>query len=333
MANTLAEMATLSGEELKAGIIETIIKESPVLFGLLPFKEVSGTAHAYNFETEMAGAGYYASGDTWVESTGKWEKRTTALTILGGDADVDYFQKATLSNKQQVATPIIMGKAKALAHAFENSFLYGGTTVQAQDNEFQGILQYIAECDTAGTATTDLDGLTNKQVMAMDATSAKLTLTALDELIDRVMPGAPDMLMMTRRMRRLVNALARATGSVLQESHDEFGKFILYYAGIPIHVSDFLLDNVQNGDASSVLNLAAYSRTVVRTTDYDNSFILALQFGENACIGLQNGGGIQTEYIGTLQDKDAERTRLKWYTGLVLESLTKCAVMINVTDA
>ena len=332
MANTLAEMALLSGEELKVGIIETIIKESPVM-GLLPFKEVSGTAHAYNFETEMAGAGYYAPGDVWVESTGKWEKRTTALTILGGDADVDYFMKSTLSNKQQIAAPVIAGKAKALAHAFENSFLYGGTTVQAQANEFQGVLQYIAECDTAGTATVDLDGLTNTQVMAMGATSTKLTLAALDELIDRVKPGAPQCLMMSRRMRRLINALARAAGSALVESHGEFGNYMVSYNGIPIIVSDFILDNVPNGNGASVLTVASYDRTVARVADYDNSFILALQFGDNALIGLQSGGGIQTEYIGTLQDKDAERTRLKWYTGLCLESLTKCAVMINVIDA
>ena len=330
MANTLAEMALLSGEELKPGIIETIIKESPVLFGLLPFKEISGTAHAYNFETEMAGAGYYAPGDTWVESTGKWEKRTTALTILGGDADVDYFMKSTLSNKQQIAAPVIAGKAKALAHAFENSFLYGGTTVQNAANEFQGILDYIAECESE--ATTDLDGLVNPQVFPMSATTGVLTLAGLDELIDRVKPGAPDCFIMSRRMRRKVNALARAAGSALIEHHEEFGKFIDYYNGIPIHVSDFVLDNIQDG-ASSVLDITAYDRTVTRAAGYDNSFILAVQFGDNALIGLQSGGGIQTEYIGTLQDKDAERTRLKWYCGLCLESLTKAAVMINVIDA
>lgn len=329
MAPTLAQFELLSGEELKAGIIETIIKESPVLMGLLPFKEVAGTAYAYNFELTMANAGYYAPNEVWVESTGTWEKRTTALTILGGDADIDNFARQTLGNQQDVAAPVIADKAKALAHAFEHSFLYGLTTVQSQANEFKGLLRYIGECE--GSSVTDLDAVVNPQVMAAGAASTVITLPMLDELIDMVKPGSPSVLIMTKRMRRKLNELARASGSALVESHEEFGKFVTYYNGIPIMLTDFIYDNIQDG-SSSVLDISAYDRTVVRAAGYDNSLIIAAQFGENAIIGLQSGGGVQTEYIGTLQNKDAERTRLKWYTGLVMESLSKAAVMINVQD-
>jgi len=44
------------------------------------------------------------------------------------------------------------------------------------------------------------------------AGGATLTLSMLDQLIDAVKGGKPDMLLMSRRSRRKINALVRASG-------------------------------------------------------------------------------------------------------------------------
>ena len=47
MALTLAEAAKLSNDVLQAGVIETVVKESPVL-QVLPFIEIVGNGLTYN---------------------------------------------------------------------------------------------------------------------------------------------------------------------------------------------------------------------------------------------------------------------------------------------
>ena len=92
MALTLAEAAKLSNDLLLAGVIESIIKDSPVL-QQLPFVEIVGNGLTYNRENVAPTAAFYAVGDAWTESTPTFTQITTSLTILGGDADVDNYVK------------------------------------------------------------------------------------------------------------------------------------------------------------------------------------------------------------------------------------------------
>jgi hypothetical protein len=50
--------------------------------------------------------------------------------------------------------------------------------------------------------------------------------------------------------------------------------------------------------------------------------------------GLYGGdnAGIVVENIGTVQNKDATRIRLKWYTGLALKSTRSIARLAGVTN-
>ncbi|MFQ5860853.1 MAG: major capsid protein, partial [Dehalococcoidia bacterium] len=99
MALTLAEAAKLSQDMLLTGVIETIIQESPIL-QTLPFIEVVGNGLTYNQENTLPSAAFYDVGDAWAESTPTFTQVTATLKILGGDADVDNFLKATRSNLQ-----------------------------------------------------------------------------------------------------------------------------------------------------------------------------------------------------------------------------------------
>ena len=55
-----------------------------------------------------------------------------------------------------------------------------------------------------------------------------------------------------------------------------------------------------------------------------------MQFGEGAVAGLTGPGGLQVERVGSLEQKDATRTRIKWYSSLALFNGLKLAKLIGV---
>lgn len=227
MALTLAEAAKLSNDMLMQGVVETIVKDSPVL-QRLPFVEITGNGLTYNQEKTLPDIDFYDVGDNWAESTPSFEQLTANLKIMGGDADVDNFLKSTRSNIQDLEAAVIEMKAKALRNKFEEIFIYGNAAVNAK--QFDGLKKLI---DTAAAGP---------QVVAMGASGAALTLGKLDELVDAVKGGKPDMLLMSRRTRRKLNELVRSSNGMLVTERDSFGNFISLWDSIPIGVNDWILD-------------------------------------------------------------------------------------------
>ena len=306
MALTLAEGAKLSNDILLQGVVETIVKDSPILQEL-PFIEIVGNGLTYNQEKTLPSIDFYDVGDTWAESTPTFEQITANLKIMGGDADVDNFLKATRSNLQDLEAAVIELKAKALRRKFEETFIYGDAT--ANPKQFDGLRKLI---DT----TTASD-----QLIAAGATGATLSLSMLDELIDAVKGGKPDMLLMSRRSRRKINALVRAAGGMMEIDRDKWGNFTHLWDGIPIGVNDWILDT---HTVSSSLETS--------TTGGTCSTIYAVQLGEGALCGLTAPGHLTAEPVGSLETKDASRTRIKWYVSLALFASIKAAALIGVQD-
>jgi hypothetical protein len=306
MALTLAEASKLSNDILLQGVIETIVKESPIL-QVLPFIEIVGNGLTYNQEKTLPDIDFYDVGDVWAESTPTFEQKTANLKIMGGDADIDNFLKATRSNIQDLEAAVVELKAKALKDKFEDIFIYGDSSVNAK--QYDGIRKLINT------------GQAGAQVVAAGASGASLTLAMLDQLIDTIRGGKPDLLMMSRRSRRKINALVRAGGGMMETDRDRWGNFIQFWDGIPIGVSDWILDT--HVVANSV---------ETATTGGACSTIYALQMGEGALCGLTAPGFITVEPIGSLETKDASRNRIKWYVSLALFSSIKSGALIGVQD-
>ena len=294
MALTLAEGAKLSNDVLLEGVIETVINDSPVL-QRMPFIEIVGNGLTYNRENAAATAAFYAVGDTWSESTPTFTQVTAALKILGGDADIDNYLARTRSNVQDLEAAVVAMKAKAVQQQFDSTFINGD--VGADADSFDG----IDELCTVG------------QTVSMGTNGATVTLAKVDELIDTVRGGKPDMLLVSRRTRRTLSALARATGSgVVEQDRDEFGRMVQYYDGIPVGVNDYIADDKEVGSSE------------------DCSTIYALQFGEGGLVGLSGPGGLQVERVGSLETKDATRIRVKWYVSVALFNTLKLARLVGV---
>lgn len=306
MALTLNEAAKLSNDMLLQGVVETIVKDSPVL-QQMPFIEIVGNVLTYNQEKTLPTIDFYDVGDAWAESTPTFEQKIATLKIMGGDADVDNFLKATRSNIQDLEAAVVELKAKALRDKFEETFIYGNVT--ANPKQFDGLRKLIDTTTASG------------QLIAMADTGATLTLAKLDELIDAVKGGKPDILLMSRRSRRKLNALVRAAGGMMETDRDKWGNFVQLWDGIPVGVNDWILDtHVLSGGVETA------------TTGGTCSTIYAFQMGEGALCGLTGPGHLTVEPIGSLETKDASRTRIKWYCSLALFSSIKSAALIGVKD-
>jgi len=313
LATTLAESAKLSNDVLLAGVVETIIKDSPILQSI-PFIDIVGNALTYNREKTIPSAEWHAALDDWTTSPAlEFDQLSATLKILGQNADVDSYIASTRSNIQDIEAAIVQLTAKAIRHEFESAFIYGSTTnylgITGNANMFDGLIKLIA----TGTASS--------QVIAMGATGATLTLAKLDELIDAVKGGKPDLLLMSKRSRRKINALARAAGSNLEVGTGKLGEFVQFYNGIPIGTNDWILNtHTLSGSVETAI------------TGATNSTIYALQFGEDALCGITGAGGLQIEPIGPMETKDAKRTRIKWYVSLVDFCVQRRAALIGVQD-
>ena len=293
MPLTLVEASKLSNDSLLAGVIETIASESPVL-QRLPFIELVGNGLTYNRENTSPTAAFYDVGDTWTEDTPTFSQVTANLRVMGGDADIDNFLKTTRSNIQDLEAAVVQLKSKAVQGLFDNTFVNGNISTNAKS--FDGIDRLA----------------TGLQAVTMGVNGATLTLAKLDELVDAVKGGKPDLLLMSRRTRRGLNVLARTSGSFLEADRDEFGQMLQFYDGIPIGINDYISDAQTVGSSA------------------DCSTVFAMQFGDGALSGLTAPGGLTVERVGSLETKDASRVRVKWYASLALFNTVKLAKLSGV---
>jgi HK97 family phage major capsid protein len=285
-----------------------MITES-VLLQYLPFLSVSGSGVTYNQELVPATAAWHPVNGTWDTSELTIQQQTATLKILGGDADVDAFLQQTYSNKQDIQALVVQNKAKALAYAFTNAFFNGDSGADA--NQFDGL---AVQAGTPVVGSAGLDA--THRAWASAANGGLLTLDQMDALIDAIKPGKPDVLFMSKRTRRRLSSLRRASGTVLEVGTDSFGRRATFYDGIPVETDDNIPDSETQGSSAGVC-----------------SSIYAVKFGYGTGVcGLQNGG-IQAIPVGALETKDALRTRLKWYCGLALFRPTAYVRLAGVKDS
>jgi hypothetical protein len=309
MALTLTEAAKFSRNMLKRGVIEEIIKDSVVL-QKLPFIDVVGNAYEYMVEQSLAGIAFFDPNDVWTESTGSWTKRTAVLRIMGGDADIDNFLAATRSDINDLKSEVIDNKSKALKHTFLDAFYYGQNSVNPK--QFDG-LQVL------------LNAYSGQRVSAgSGATPAALSINNhLEPAMDLILDGMPDYLLMTRKMRRMLNAYVRSTGSGTGLPPSQFGSRIPEFGGVDIAIDDF----IQN---TELIASGVYS---AKTGGTNTTSIYIVRFGQQDVVGFQNGGISVRQVSKDLEQKDGSRYRIKWYVSLGQIRAFSAAIIDGISTA
>lgn len=299
MALLKTEAEKLSRNELVRGVIEEIITKDSV-FNLLPFVPVNGKAYVYNRESTISEGDFLDPNDTVNEGAATFTEVTTKLRILAGDVDVDKFLMETMGDtNDQLAIQIAL-KGKALGRKFQRTFVAGNATTNAK--EFDGVVNLV----TAG------------QTFAAGTNGGALTLSMLDQLLDLVPNGADAIFMRSgtiRAYRDLLRTVGNTDAAMLQL--ENFSAPMLTHNGVPILVNDFLPGNETQGSSSVCCSIYA-----ARMNELDG--LHGIYGGSSA--------GMRVEEVGTVQNKDAWRVRLKWYAGLALKSTQSLARLKGITN-
>jgi len=294
-----AEAEKLSNNQLVSGVIDEIIERDD-LFSVLPFMGVNGKAYVYNRENALSTADWLDPNDPVNEGAATFTEIVAKLRILAGDVDVDKFLQSTMGDTNDQMAIQIAKKAKAVARTFHQTLATGDAV--ANPKSFDGLPKMAV----------------GGQTLTAGANGAALTLTMLDELCDAV-PNGADVIVMRRGTIRAFRGLLRATygtDAVMQQL-ENFGRPMLTHNGIPIIMNEFLAGNEAQGSSPNTASVYA-----VRLNELDG--LHGLYGGDNA--------GIVVENIGTVQNKDATRIRLKWYTGLALKSTKSIARLKGITN-
>lgn len=299
MPLAVTEAAKLSENMMERGVIEEII-EKDELFALLPFMAVDGKAYVYIRENEISEGSFLDPYDAVPEGAATFSEVTTKLRIMAGDVDLDKFLISTQSNTNNQLAIQLASKAKALGRKFRRTIAIGDSATNAKEFDGIKVLTPSAQTLTAG------------------ANGAAVTFSMLDELKDAVKNGA-DCLMMRQGTWRAIKALLRAMGgndatTVMLEN---FGRPVPAFDGTPVIINDYLPANEVQGSSSATCSIYG-----LRLNETD---------GFHAIYG---GGavGIQVEEIGTIQNKDAVRYRVKWYVGTALKATHGVARLKGVTN-
>jgi hypothetical protein len=300
MAVTLAESAKLSTNQLRAGVIETIVQEFNPL-SELRFEDVQGNAYAYNTEGTLPGVAFRGVNQGYAESTGTVNDRTESLTMFGGDADVDRFIEVTRGNLVgQRATQTAL-KSKALALGFADAFINGDKSANA--NAFDGLKTRLTGAQVISAGTNGL------AIVGADDAARHTFLDKLDELLAAV-PGGADALIMNSGVKAKIKSAARRIGG-WDSTRAEFGMTIDTYNGVRLY------------DAGvNPAGVPIIPQTEVQGTATNASSIYAVKWagGENdtGVLGLWSPGGVMVDDLGMLQEKPVYRTRIELYSSIAV---------------
>jgi hypothetical protein len=325
VALTLVEAAKLSNDILQAGVIELLAKDDPIL-ERLPFKDIVGNGLTYNVETTRAGADFYSVGDTWVEKTSTVTSATAKTTILGGDADVDNFLKATRSDVQDLMQEQIASKTLQIKDEYLKAFFYGYSTGGGTDaKKFDGLHYLIRRTSS-----------TNPNAFAVnDSTSgspAAASIAELEKAVDAVIGRPPDLIVMTKQCRRNLNTYLNGVGGMTSAMIQ--GKTVQTMFDIPIGVSDSLSNDEACDSALYVDSNYGhdYADGTALANNDNGTTVFVLSFGPDAVCGLQSLP-ITVKNLGPLETKDADRVRIKWYPSLMLQKVITASKYSGISNA
>ncbi len=326
----LVEAQKLVQSELLAGVIQEVYEEGQLL-QRLPVTVIDSKSLLYNRESTLPSAAFYDIHEQipWTADV-NFTQKETILKITARQDVLDGFMLKTYKNPNDYRTIILSTLRKGVMRTIEDKLIYGNVDNDAA--EFDGV-GHLLPADIAGSEAW---ATANPQAYDMGGAAAPVTLKVLRELIDAVRPK-PSILLMTRTMRNTLSAVAFEKGIVLASAtgggritygKDEFGSRVDYFDGVPIVISDYLLDETDN--------------TVNKDSGNDSgiSSIWAIRFGQiidgGVCLvtGGDTGGVdfFKMVELADLEDYDAGGIRLVAYCSLAQGSSKATGVIHSIDE-
>ena len=309
MGLTLIEAAKYENRLEHLAVLKTFSEGE--LLARLPFMNIAGSGLFYSAEQELPSVGFRAVNEGYTQSYGVVDQRAEAVHLFGGDVDVDR-SIVDLMGPEARASQIEM-KVRSMRLTLEATVINGDTS--ANPRAFDGLSKRLQPGDPMAIDNSAGAGVAG----------APLDFDRLDELIDSVNAyGGSKVLVMSKAMRRQLNALARSTmgGGVYQTSTNSYGMTVHRYQDCDILTVD--------RDAQGV-----------EVMGYDEaggtSSIYCCTFGDQGVTGLQGPFqgryGISVRDLGEVPDAPVFRTRVDWYVGFAVLHPRASGRLFNITPA
>lgn len=288
--STLAEAKKLSQSTLIPGVFETDIKRLNPL-DKFPVVQAANTGKSIKFvredTTTEAAVAQIDIGDqlSWSEDI-TYTEVEVELQRTYIQRKLNKFVEAIYGNVNNYQARVLLEMEKGLKRSIGDLIIYGDKTYSSGNKQFDGLHAFAAE------GSGDLD---------VDMGEAPLSLHTLRKLIDAMVQGCDELWFPPQLARRmdeayeeagLVRLKADTAGSftMITKGWNDMGKPMLFFAGIPIVITDYLKAEQKDTGLPTPTNArAAYS------SDDKQYSIFGIKYGNV----LQGEPGITLAYGGT----------------------------------
>lgn len=236
-------------------------------------------------------------------------KKSADLKIFGGSFQVDRVLEETAA-KSEIAFQL-QQKTKAASNKFHYDFINADST--NKETDFDGLEKLVKGTSTEYIPSTSIDLSDETKIAA----NSKKFVFELDQWLG-TLDGRPDMLLMNRRMKTIMSAVAREL-KYFTQTEDAFGRKVDNYDGIP------MVDMGEYHDGSTTVPCVA-------TDTAGETSIYAVTIGLNACHGISpKGEKIIKTYLPDMKAPGAVKTgEVEMLAGIVLKNSKKAGVFRKV---
>jgi hypothetical protein len=313
-AISLIEAAKASSDQLKRGVIETIIEEAPML-GELSWVPFEGTALRHFEEGTLPNVQFREVNEGYTASWGSDNDHYWGVAILGGEVKVDNFLVNVVDTRSGLEAKQWAKLAKANSLRFSWETFKGTGAVSTKG--FKGLNTLIDE------------GFGQKLLQATGG--GTLTLAKADEAIDLFRnQGGPQVGWLNRTVRRKFTDLARTTHSgisLIDVGTDIYGKKVTMYDGVPFRIIGDGMDS-----AGAVNPILAFNEDPGDATA-DCTSIYWAKTGEDDVTGLLGkGGSFEVKQFGELEAGPQRLGRMEWYPGIAIFNRYSIVRQFGITN-
>lgn len=236
-------------------------------------------------------------------------KKTADIKIFGGSFQVDRVLEDTAAKSE--ITFQLQQKTKAASNKFHYDFINADSGTNSTD--FDGLEKLVKGTDTEYIPSAAIDLSDESKIAA----NSKKFVFELDQWLG-TLDGRPDMLLMNRRMKTIMSAVAREL-KYFTQTEDAFGRKVDNYDGIP------MVDMGEYYDGLTTVPCVA-------TNTSGETSIYAVKIGLDACHGISpKGDKLIKTYLPDMKAPGAVKTgEIEMLAGIVLKNSKKAGVFRKV---
>ena len=307
---TLLEAAKYGDDQLKRGVVETLIQESPIL-EMLPQTAISGNALKVQVENTLPAPAFRDVNEAYSRTHGTDTERYFGTAILGGEVFIDNYIVRVRGNVTSVKARQYAKFAKAMSRTYDKYFFDGTGTAK----DFKGINALIDE------------GLGQKVLNASGG--GALTLAKMDEAHDELRSqSSADVILMNRTVRRKLTDLGRNSAgyfSLIDVGDDRFGRQIMQWNGIPVRIIG------DDKDGSAILGYDEDPGD--GASDCTSIYYIAFGEDENVTGLLGLGGSFDVVDFGETEAAPGHMGRVEVYPGVAIYNPLSIVRQYGITNA